>query len=251
MKINEIVSKEKWLKERKSLLKKEKEFTKLRDEINQKRRDLPWVKVEKEYKFDTGNGAESLAELFGDKSQLIVYHFMFDPQWEEGCKSCSFIADHYNASIVHLENRDVSMVTISKASIDKLHSFKKRMGWNFKWVSSAKNNFNYDFHVSFTKEEQEKKKGYYNYSEQGFLVPEAPGLSVFYKDDKGDIFHTYSCFARGLDTYIGAYHLLDIVPKGRDEEGLTYSMEWVRHNDKYGDESVKDMYVELIKGSKN
>lgn len=248
--MNKVVTHEEWLQYRKELLQEEKEFTKKREELSKKRRDLPWVKVEKEYSFDTENGTASLVDLFSDKSQLIVYHFMFDPSWEEGCKSCSFIADHYNKSKVHLENRDVSFATVSRAPLPKLLEFKKRMDWEFDWVSSLNSSFNYDFHVSFNQEEQEKGRGNYNYTEQGFLVPEAPGLSVFYKDDSGDVFHTYSCFSRGLDTYIGTYHYLDIVPKGRNEKDLTYPMEWVRHHDKYGDLEFKDMYVELITKNK-
>lgn len=241
-----VVSKEEWLKSRKELLTKEKEFTKKRDQLGKLRRNLPWTIVDKKYEFDSIDGKKSLCDLFEGRSQLIIYHFMFDPKWTEGCKSCSFIADHYNPSIVHLNNRDVSMVTVSKAPLAKLQSFKNRMGWQFNWVSSEDSEFNYDFHVSFTEEEQANGIANYNYTEQGFLVNEAPGLSVFYKDETNNIFHTYSCFSRGLDTYIGAYHLLDIVPNGRNETDLTYSMEWVRHNDKYGDKTFKDMYVELM-----
>jgi predicted dithiol-disulfide oxidoreductase (DUF899 family) len=241
-----VVSREEWLAARKELLKKEKEFTRLRDKLSAARRDLPWVKVEKNYVFDAPNGKETLAELFGGHSQLIVYHFMFDPEWSEGCKSCSLLADHYNPAIVHLKHRDVSMVTISRAPIEKLLAFRQRMGWTFKWVSSFGNDFNRDFNVTFTVDELERKAANYNYKSGPFPVTEAPGISVFFKDDQGNIFHTYSSYARGLDIFIGTYNLLDIVPKGRDEDGLRYGMEWVRHHDRYGDETFIDPYVKLL-----
>jgi predicted dithiol-disulfide oxidoreductase (DUF899 family) len=245
---HEIVSREEWLVARKELLKKEKEFTRLRDELSSERRKLPWVKVDKNYVFDGPHGKETLPELFGGHSQLIVYHFMFDPDWSEGCKSCSLLADHYNPAIVHLRHRDVSMVTISRAPLEKLLAFRKRMGWTFKWVSSFENDFNRDFNVTFTADELERKAAYYNYKSGTFPVTEAPGISVFFKDDRGNIFHTYSSYARGLDIFIGTYNLLDIVPKGRDEDGLRYSMEWIRHHDRYEDDTFVDPYVELIPG---
>jgi predicted dithiol-disulfide oxidoreductase (DUF899 family) len=225
------VSNEEWLAARKGFLAKEKEFTRLRDELARQRRELPWVKVEKTYVFDGPNGKETLSDLFAGRSQLIVNHFMFGPDWGEGCPSCSFWADTYNGVVVHLEHRDASFVVISRAPLEKLEAYKKRMGWGFKWVSALHNDFNGDYHVSFTPEEQ--KTAVYNYNAGGFGSSEAPGVSVFAKDDTGNIFHTYSCYARGLDTLNGAYQLLDLLPKGRDEQGLPYPMAWVRRHDKY------------------
>ena len=243
---HEVVSREEWLAARKELLKKEKEFTQLRDQLSAERREMPWVRVEKNYVFDGPHGKVTLADLFDGRSQLIIYHFMFDPEWTEGCKSCSFLADHYNPAIVHLNHRDVSMVTISRAPLDKLLAFQKRMGWTFKWLSSFDNDFNRDYHVTFTTEELENKTANYNYDFTEFPVTEAPGISVFYKDTGGNIFHTYSSYARGLDIFIGAYNLLDVVPKGRDEDGLSYTMEWIRHHDRYGDDTFIDPYVKLL-----
>jgi predicted dithiol-disulfide oxidoreductase (DUF899 family) len=233
MENHKVVSREEWLVARKEFLAKEKEFTRLRDQLSQQRRDLPWVKVEKEYIFDGPSGKETLSELFARRSQLLVYHFMFHPSWSEGCKSCSFWADNYNGVVVHLAHRDVTLVAISKAPLDQLEAFKKRMGWSFKWVSSFGADFNRDYHVSFTPEEMEKGERYYNYQMSTFSMQEAPGISVFYKDKAGNIFHTYSCYARGLDMLNGAYHYLDLVPKGRDEVGLPYPQAWVRHHDNY------------------
>lgn len=230
---HKVVSQEEWMAARKTLLAEEKEFTRLRDQLNQHRRELPWVKVEKEYVFDGPNGKETLAELFAGSSQLLVYHFMFDPSWTEGCKSCSFWADNFNGIIVHLNHRDVTMVAISRAPLAQLEAFKQRMGWSFKWVSSFGSDFNRDYHVSFTPEEREKGEVYYNYGTSRFFSSEGPGVSVFFKDANGDIFHTYSSYARGLDMLNGAYHHLDLVPKGRDEAGLSFPQEWVRHHDKY------------------
>jgi predicted dithiol-disulfide oxidoreductase (DUF899 family) len=245
---HKTVSHDEWLAARKELLAKEKEFSRLRDDLSRQRRELPREEVKKEYIFDGPNGKESLAGLFDGRSQLIVYHFMFDPAWDEGCKSCSFIADHYNPSIVHLNHRDVTMVTVSRAPLEKLEAFKKRMGWSFKWVSSFGNDFNWDYHVSFTPEEMQKRQMYYNYTVQPFPSTEGPGISVFQKDEGGAIFHTYSSFSRGLDMFIGAYHLLDIVPKGRDEAALAYGMQWLRHHDRYDDAGVVDPYVNLVSG---
>ena len=241
--VHKIVASEQWRAAREELLAREKEFSRLRDELSRRRRDLPWEKVEKEYVFQGPNGKESLADLFEGRSQLIVYHFMFDPEWNEGCKSCSFIADHYNPAIVHLKHRDVTMVTVSRAPLSKLEAFKKRMGWTFKWVSSFGGDFNSDYHVSFKPRDVAKGKVYYNYKVQSFPVAEGPGISVFYKDKDGAVFHTYSSFSRGLDMFIGAYHLLDIVPKGRDEAGLSYGMEWLRHHDRYDNKSFVDPYA--------
>lgn len=230
--MHKIVSNKEWLAARKGFLAKEKEFTKARDELSRQRRELPWVKVDKSYVFDGPSGKESLSDLFAGRGQLIVYHFMFGPDWNEGCPSCSFWADNYNGVAVHLAHRDVSLVAISRAPLEKLEAYRKRMGWSFKWVSSASNDFNRDYHVSFTPEEQ--GTAVYNYAAGGFGSSEAPGASVFAKDDAGGVFHTYSCYARGLDALNGAYQLLDLVPKGRDEQGLPYPMAWVRRHDKYG-----------------
>ncbi|HZR27939.1 MAG TPA: thioredoxin family protein [Terriglobales bacterium] len=230
---HKVVSQEEWVATRKELLRKEKEFTRQRDELSRQRRELPWVKVEKNYVFDGPKGKTTLADLFAGRSQLIIYHFMFGPGWEQGCPSCSFVADHFNSIIVHLNARDVSMAAVSRAPLEQLQPFQKRMGWSFKWVSSFGNDFNYDFHVSFTKDEMAKGKVYYNYGMMEFPSEEAPGVSVFYKDPAGNIFHTYSTYTRGLDILLGAYNYLDMTPKGRDEEGLPHGMAWVRHHDRY------------------
>jgi predicted dithiol-disulfide oxidoreductase (DUF899 family) len=231
-----VVSPAEWLTARKELLRKEKEFTRLRDELSKERRELPWEQVEKEYVFDGPKGRETLSDLFGGKSQLIVYHFMFGPGWTEGCPGCSFVSDHTDGSVAHLKARDVTLLAVSRAPLAEIEAFKKRMGWKFKWVSSNGNEFNRDYHVSFTKEEMAKGGVYYNYGTRPFSKEEGPGASVFYKDELGDIYHTYSTFGRGLDPMIGAYNWLDIAPKGRDEEGLASPMAWVRHHDKYVDE---------------
>ena len=241
-----VVSREEWLEARKALLAKEKEFTRQRDEMTRQIRELPWTKVEKSYVFDTKDGKQSLADLFGRHSQLIIYHFMFDPEWNEGCKSCSYLADHYHPSVVHLEHRDVALVTVSRAPLDKLLAFQQRMSWSFKWVSSYETDFNHDYHVTFTPEEMAEGKTYYNYDIRPFPVAEAPGISVFTRNDKGDVFHTYSTYGRGLDIFISAYHLLDIVPKGRNEDDLVYSMEWVRHHDRYDDSEFVDPYAKFM-----
>ncbi|MFN0303149.1 MAG: DUF899 domain-containing protein [Burkholderiales bacterium] len=233
MQNHRVVSRDEWLTARQAFLAKEKAFTRTRDELSHARHELPWVKVEKSYTFDTPGGKESLAGLFADKSQLIVYHFMFDPAWQDGCKSCSFWADNYNGIIAHLNQRDVGMVTISKAPLAKLEAFKRRMGWSFKWVSSFANSFNRDYGVSFTDDERERGEIQYNYATRKYFSSEAPGISVFYKDDEGNMFHTYSCYARGLDMLNAAYHYLDLVPKGRDEAALSYPMAWVRLHDQY------------------
>lgn len=234
MESHAIVSREEWLEARKLHLAKEKEFTRLRDELSRRRRQLPWVRVEKDYIFDSSRGKETLSELFEGRSQLIVYHFMFGPDWSEGCKSCSYWADNFNGIVAHLEHRDATLVAVSRAPLEKLETFRKRMGWGFKWISSFGNEFNRDYHVSFTPEEMSKGGVYYNYAVQKFPSEEAPGISVFYRNAKGEVFHTYSCYARGLDMLNGAYHYLDLVPKGRDEDGLSYSMAWVHHHDRYG-----------------
>ena len=227
-----VVSHEEWLSARRALLAKEKEITRQRDRLSEERRALPWVKIEKSYSFDGPNGRETLVDLFEGRSQLIVYHFMYGPDWSEGCKSCSFWADNFNGAVEHLKARDVTMIAVSRAPYPTLKAFEKRMGWRFKWVSSLGSDFNYDFQASFTPEQQ-KGKVFYNFEKQEFPSDEAPGISVFYKDEAGTIFHTYSCYARGLDAVNGAYQLLDLVPKGRDEAALPWSMAWVQHRDKY------------------
>jgi predicted dithiol-disulfide oxidoreductase (DUF899 family) len=232
---HEVVSSKEWLASRKELLRKEKEFTRLRDELSQRRRQLPWEKVEKEYVFDGPSGRVTLAELFAGKSQLIVYHFMFGPGWEAGCPSCSYLADHFDGSLVHLANRDLTLAVISRAPIAEIEAFKNRMGWKFRWVSSFGKEFNPDYHVSFTKEEMATGKVNYNYEMAEFPSEEGPGVSVFYKNDAGEIFHTYSAYARGLDILVGTYNFLDLAPKGRDEDGLAFSMSWVRHHDRYAE----------------
>jgi len=239
MQHHSVVSQEQWLAACTALLLKEKEFTHLRDKINAERLALPWVKVERNYVFDTPTGKKNLSELFDGRSQLIVQHFMFDPSWEEGCKSCSFWVDNFNGAPAHLNHRDVTMVLVSKAPLVTLEAYRKRMGWTIKWVSSVNTDFNRDYHVSFTDEERAQGRAYYNYGLGSFSAPEAPGISVFCKDTAGVIFHTYSCYARGLDMLNGAYHLLDLVPKGRDEADLPASMAWLRHHDRYEDQPVR------------
>jgi len=235
MTAHKVLPHDAWIEARKALLAREKEFSKVRDALSEERRALAWERVEKEYVFDGPDGKESLSDLFDGRSQLIVYHFMYAPGWEEGCKSCSFLADHFEPAVVHLAHRDVSMVAISKASLAEFEPFKRRMGWTFKWLSSFDNDFNRDYFVSFSEDEAEGGKAYYNYAVQAFPSTEGPGASVFYKDEAGEIFHTYSVYARGLDMFITAYHYLDIVPKGRDEDDLSYTMEWIRLHDAYDD----------------
>lgn len=230
---NDVVSHGDWVEARRALLAEEKKLTRLRDRISRQRRELPWESVDKNYVFEGPDGPVSLADLFGGRRQLIVYHFMYGPDWEAGCKSCSFLADHFDPAIVHLNQRDVSMVAVSKARLPVLVQFKKRMGWRFLWVSSFENDFNRDYNVSFTDRELEQGDAYYNYANKGFSSTEAPGASVFYKDADGAIYHTYSVYERGLDMFITAYHYLDIVPKGRNEGDLSYTMEWLKLHDEY------------------
>lgn len=232
-----IVSQKEWVEAQKAHLAKEKEFTRLRDRLSKERRELPWVSVEKNYIFETSEGKKTLADLFDGRSQLIVYHFMFGPEWEEGCPSCSFLSDHSEGARIHLEHHDVKYVAISRAPLSKIEPFKKRMGWKFDWASSNENDFNYDYHVSFTEDEIAKGEMYYNYEMQNFPSEEAHGISVFYKDETGDVFHTYSSYARGGDIFLGTYNFLDITPKGRNE---TEIMEWVRHHDKYPGNTKKE-----------
>ena len=234
-----VVAHSEWLKARTELLRKEKEFTQLRDEISRQRRELPRERVEKNYVFNGPNGKEKLADLFDGRSQLIVYHFMLGPDWKEGCPSCSMLADHFDGSIAHLNARDVTLVVVSRAPMDEIEAFKKRMGWNFKWVSSYGTDFNSDFHVSFGKEERAAGPVEYNYTRQDFPSEEAPGLSVFAKDGAGNLLHTYSTYGRGLDILLGVYNFLDMTPKGRDEDGLPFTMAWVRHHDKYENQTAK------------
>jgi len=230
---HKVVSREAWLAARKEHLAQEKAFTRQRDELSQARRDLPWVKVEEDYVFDSLDGPQSLGALFGDKSQLIVQHFMYGPDWEEGCPSCSFWADGFDGFVVHLAHRDVTMIAVSRAPVPVLEAYKKRMGWHFDWVSSLGNNFNQDYGVTFSEEEIAAGQVNYNYKMRSFPVGEAPGISVFYKDETGDIFHTYSCYSRGLDMMNAAYHYLDLVPKGRDEDDDPYGMAWLKRHDQY------------------
>jgi predicted dithiol-disulfide oxidoreductase (DUF899 family) len=237
---HEIVLPEEWLVARKDLLDNEKQLTRLRDKLAAERRALPWVKIEKEYVFDAPEGKVTLADLFAGRSQLVIYHFMFGPDWQEGCPSCSFVSDHIDGALPHLAARDVTVTMVSRAPLAKVEAFKKRMGWQFKWVSSHGNDFNADFRVSFTKDEMAQGKVNYNYTTQEFPSAEAPGLSVFYKDAAGDVFHTYSTYGRGLDPLVGTYTILDLVPKGRDEDHLGFSMEWVRHHNRYGTNEFAD-----------
>lgn len=228
-------SRAEWLAARKALLAKEKQFTRLRDELSRERRELPRVRVEKEYRFFGEGGAQTLADLFAGKSQLIVYHFMFAPDWSEGCPACSFWADNFEGAGAHLAHRDISLAAVSRAPLEKLLAYKKRMGWTFPWVSSLGGEFNYDFGVSFSPE-QLQSGGDYNFGTIQFTHgEEAPGVSVFCRDDSGGIYHTYSCYARGLDILNGAYHYMDLTPKGRDEDGLPFTMSWLRRKDQYDD----------------
>jgi predicted dithiol-disulfide oxidoreductase (DUF899 family) len=230
-----VVSHSEWLAARTELLAKEKAFTRLRDELSEQRRDLPWTLVERDYVFDTAEGKCNLAELFEGSDQLIIYHFMFGPDWSEGCPSCSFWADTYDNSVVHLQHRNIQLAAVSRAPWQQLEEYKKRMGWQFNWVSSARSSFNYDFNVSFSKEEIEMSDVVYNYRQGAFSAEEAPGVSVFYKDDQGNIFHTYSSYSRGLDILNGAYHMMDLTPNGRNERALPFPMAWVRRRDQYED----------------
>ena len=228
-----VVSHKAWIEARRKFLAKEKKFTRLRDELSRQRRALPWEKVDKQYVFEGQEGGETLAELFDGKSQLVVYHFMFAPEWSEGCKHCSFWADNFNGLGIHLNHRDVSFVAISRAPLAKLEAFRKRMGWSFKWVSSGQNDFNYDYQASFTPQEVESGAAFFNYSKSDVGVTDREGISVFYKDPSGAVFHTYSSYARGIDMLNTAYHYLDLVPKGRDEDALEFTQAWVRYHDKY------------------
>ena len=228
-----IVSREEWIAARKAHLAHEKEYTKARERLNEARRALPWVKIEKDYVFDGSDGKVSLGDLFKGRKQLVVQHIMFAPDWNDACKSCSFWADGLERMIPHLAARDTTMVAISRAPLPKLAAFKARMGWTFDWLSSASCDFNYDYAVSFTPDAIQSGENIYNFGTSGFGIEEAPGISVFYRDEAGTIFHTYSCFARGLDMMNVAYQYLDLTPRGRHEEGLPYPMDWVRLRDQY------------------
>ncbi len=244
-----VVSHAEWLAARKQFLEKEKELTHLRDELSRQRRELPMEKVEKNYVFDGPSGKVTLADLFGGRSQLMVYHFMFGPGWKEGCPSCSFIADQFDSIRLHMAQRDTTLAAISRATWPEIDAFKKRMGWKFPWVSSFGNDFNYDYNVSFKKIDIESGKAIYNYETSSFPSEEGPGASVFYKKD-GEIYHTYSTFGRGLDMMLNAYNFIDLTPKGRDEESLPWPMAWVRHHDKYGDPTAMEAMM-IIAQSKD
>ncbi len=228
-----VTSREEWLAARTALLTQEKEFSRLRDDLNRRRRELPWEKVEKRYVFDGPEGQETLADLFAGRSQLAVYHFMFDPKSAAGCPHCSFWSDHFDGMGVHLNQRDVTLVVISRAPLAKIAEFKQRMGWRFKWVSSNRTDFNYDYHVSFTPE-QVRDGGFYNYAPEARVGSEREGFSAFFKDADGALYHTYSTYARGIDLLNGTYNVLDLMPKGRDEDGFKSPQDWVRHHDRYG-----------------
>jgi predicted dithiol-disulfide oxidoreductase (DUF899 family) len=231
---NRIVTRAEWLAARKAHLVKEKELTRLRDQLSAERRQLPWLKIEKPYVFEGPTGKEALADLFDGRSQLIIKHFMLGPGWKEGCVGCSFEVDHIDGALVHLEHHDVSYVVVSRAPLPEIEAFKKRMGWRFKWVSSYGSDFNYDFHVSFKPEEIETGEVYYNYEMRKVEIEELSGRSVFCKDANGDVFHTYSSYARGGDLMLGTYNILDLMPKGRNEAGPNHNLtDWVRHHDRY------------------
>lgn len=235
MEQHRIVSQQEWIKARKALLAKEKEQTRLRDKINAERQALPWVKVEKTYVFDTPAGKKTLADLFDGRSQLIIKHFMLGPGWKEGCVGCSFECDHVDSALMHIKHHDVNYVAVARAPIAEIEAFKRRMGWQFEWVSSLNSDFNYDFFVSFTPEQVKKGEVYYNYETKPIPMEELSGLSVFYKDEQDQIFHTYSVYARGAEETLSSYMLLDLTPKGRNETGPNHNLtDWVRHHDRYG-----------------
>ncbi len=230
-----VVSPAQWLTARRKLLREEKKLTRQQDRLNQRRRSLPWVKITSPYVFQAAKGRVTLADLFAGRSQLLVQHFMLGPGWEEGCKSCSFMMDHFNPTVPHLAARDTAFAAISRAPLKEILRFKKRMGWDVNWVSSHGSDFNFDFHVSFRPADRKRGTVEYNYKQQPFPHEEAPGISVFARDAAGDIHHTYSTYGRGVETIMATYNLLDLTPKGRDEENLDYGMEWVRHHDRYAD----------------
>ena len=230
---NRVASHKEWLKARLELLDAEKEFTRQRDALTRRRMAMPWERVEKSYQFEGLSGTLSLAALFDECSQLIVYHFMFAPDWEEGCKSCSFWADNFNGIAIHLNHRDVAFTAVSRAPLAKINAYRRRMGWSFPWVSSYGSDFNFDYHASFTPAQFAEQKVYYNYDSRPIDVSDEVGISVFVKNETGEVFHTYSCYGRGIDMLNGAYQYLDLVPKGRDEGGFDFPMNWVRRHDQY------------------
>jgi predicted dithiol-disulfide oxidoreductase (DUF899 family) len=232
---HEVVSREAWLAARTAFLAKEKEFSRQRDEINRQRRALPWEKVEKQYVFDGPNGKETLADLFQKSSQLIIYHFMFSPEWDEGCVHCSFWADHFDGVGIHLKARDTNFAVISRAPLAKIEAFKNRMGWKFKWLSAFNSDFNYDYNVSFTPQDIQNGKSFYNYRFTGDEDYDREGVSAFFKDEHGVLFHTYSAYARGIDLINTSYNFLDLTAKGRDEEGPEGPQAWVEYHDRYPD----------------
>lgn len=232
---NKIVGVEEFNKAHAAFLKEEKELTKKRDELAKRRQALPWKKVEKSYPFMGPEGKLTLVDLFNGKTQLIVQHFMFGPGWKQGCEGCSFMADHINQPLVHFEQRDAHFVAVSRATLDEIEAYKKRMGWKFPWYSSNGSDFNYDFHVSFTEQDKEKGKVFYNYRLEDYVDEELPGMSAFIRDASGQVFHTYSTFGRGAEQVMGTYTLMDMLPRGREEEPFkVHPMEWVRRHDEYG-----------------
>lgn len=231
MDAHKIVSQDEWMAARKALMADEKAFTRMRDALAAKRQALPWVKVEKSYTFDTPHGPRTLAELFGPRSQLVVYHFMLGPDWEEGCVGCSFLCDHIDGMLPHLEHHDVSFVAVSRAPLAKIEAFRKRMGWRFAWVSSNGGDFNFDYHVSFSEADKARGKVLYNFEEQDYASDELPGVSAFYRDEQGNVYHTYSAYARGGEMLLGTYAMLELTARGRNEE---HDMrDWLRHHDRY------------------
>ncbi len=230
-----IVNQEEWLQARKEFMLKEKEFTKAREALSKARRALPKVKIDKDYRFQGTDGELSLADLFKGRSQLVIYHFMLGPGWEEGCPSCSFWADNYNGTEIHLAHRDITLAVVSRGSLDTIQAYRQRMGWGFDWYSSEGSDFNFDFAVSFTEEQRESGEPNYNFGTISFSMDEGPGFSVFEKDEEENVYHTYSTFARGLDIFNSAYHIMDMTPKGRNEEDLPFTMAWVRRHDQYED----------------
>ncbi|KDD59998.1 PF05988 family protein [Bordetella bronchiseptica OSU553] len=232
---HEVVSRQAWLERRRALLAREKAQTRLRDELAAQRRALPWVRVDKPYVFETARGRRTLADLFDGRSQLIVKHFMLGPGWGEGCVGCSFEVDHVEGALLHLRHHDVGYVAVSRAPLAEIEAFKRRMGWGFEWVSSYGDDFNFDYHVSFTPQDMARGRGQYNYAETELPIDELSGLSVFYRDAAGEVFHTYSAYGRGAEEVLGAYMLLDLTPKGRNETGPRHDLtDWVRHHDRYG-----------------
>lgn len=238
--LHPVVPQDQWVAQRKALLEREKELTRLRDQVAAERRALPWVRVEKDYVFDTQEGRRSLADLFEGRRQLMVQHFMLGPGWEAGCPSCSYMADHTDGMLIHLANRDVTFVAVSRAPLAEIARFRERMGWRFNWVSSHGGSFNHDFHVSFTQQERATGSVHYNFRVQDFTPEEMPGISVFWKDDAGVVYRTYSTYGRGVEAMMGTYNMLDLAPKGRDERDVPNKMEWVRHHDRYGNPPKAD-----------